>query len=408
MTNITRPTFGFPTFKSAAIPAATLLAPFVTLVLALSVTATAQTFTLLRQFRSGAGGINPEAGLILDAKGNLYGTTYNDGSSAVGTVFEISPTGRERVLHSFTGVTGDGAFPLYGALVRDSSGILYGTTSSGGIYDQSCLFGCGTVFKVDPFGEETILYSFTNANGGSSQPWFGLVRDSAGNLYGTTLFGGTLGSGTVYKIGPAGDEIVLYNFQNSSSDGGIPEGNLILDAKGNLYGTTESGGASFNGTVFEVAPNGTETVLYNFTGQADGGGPAAGLVRDSAGNFYGTAQYGGASGVGTIFKITLQGKETTLHSFTGGAADGADPFGGSLVRDSSGNLYGVTQSGGPSDFGVVFKLDPSGTETILHSFSGPDGKLPYGTLALDRSGNLYGTTYQGGAYGGGGVFKITP
>jgi uncharacterized repeat protein (TIGR03803 family) len=287
--------------------------------------------------------------------------------------------------------------------------MLYGTTSLGGILDQSCLFGCGTVFKVDPSGEETILYSFTdtNGNGNAYDPWFGLVRDLAGNLYGTTLFGGSFGAGTVYKVAPGGIEIVLYTFQDSS-DGGIPEGGLVLDAKGNLYGTTAFGGSSSAGTVYELVPNGDEKVIYRFTGQADGGGPAGGLVRDSAGNLYGTTQYGGNSGVGAIFKVTPEGQETTLYSFAGGPSDGVSPFAASLVRDSAGNLYGVTQTGGPSDFGVVFKLDPSGNETILHSFSGSDGKIPYGTLALDSSGNLYGTTYEGGAYGGGVIFKITP
>ena len=377
------------------------------LAFALCIPSNAQTFRILHQFRTGVGGINPEAGLVLDAKGNLYATTFNDGASDVGTVFEISPTGREKVLYSFTGINGDGAFPLYGTLVRDSSGNLYGTTQSGGLYDSTCLFGCGTVFKVDPFGEETILYRFTNTNGDGYQPWFGLVRDSTGNLYGGLPFSGPFAYGQIYKISDEGVETILYNFQGST-DGGMPEGSLVLDGKGNLYGTTSSGGTSFAGTIFQVTASGVEKVIYNFTGQADGGNPATGLLRDSSGNLYGTTENGGSSGVGTIFKVTPAGRETTLHNFAGSPSDGADPYSAGLVRDTSGNFYGVTQVGGPSDFGVVFKLDPAGDETILHSFSGSDGKTPYGTLALDSAGNLYGTTYEGGPYGGGVIFKITP
>lgn len=406
MTKLTRHHYEICALRSALKGAACLASCFV-FVFALSAASRAQTFKILHQFKSGQSGINPEAGLVLDTQGNLYGTTYNDGAYASGTVFEISAAGKEKVLHSFTGTRSDGAAPMYGSLAIDSSGILYGTTSGGGLFSQSCLFGCGTVFKVDPFGKETVLYSFTNANGDSYLPWFGVVRDSAGNLYGSTLFGGIFGAGIVYKIGPAGGETILYSFQNSP-DGSIPQGTLVLDPKDNLYGTTSSGGSSFAGTVFEVSPAGKENVVYNFTGQADGGGPSDGLVRDSSGNLYGTTQYGGSLGVGTIFKVTPQGQETTLYSFAGGGSDGASPSGASLVRDSAGNLYGVTQSGGASDFGVVFKLDSGGNETILHSFSGTDGKISYGTLALDSSGNLYGTTYEGGAYGGGVVFKITP
>jgi uncharacterized repeat protein (TIGR03803 family) len=182
---------------------------------------------------------------------------------------------------------------------------------------------------------------------------------------------------------------------------------LLLDSKGNVYGTTQFGGASAFGAVFGVSPSGEEKVLYSFNPPPDGIIPASGLIRDTAGNFYGTTGNGGASGFGTVFKVTPSGQETVLYSFTGGT-DGSIPLYGSLVRDAAGNLYGTTPSGGTSDFGVVFKLDTTGAETVLHSFSGADGKIPYGTLAVDKSGNLYGTTYEGGAFGGGVVFKITP
>jgi len=363
-------------------------------------TAPAQTFSLLHQFKSGPGGIRPADGVVLDAKGNFYGTTLDDGAFASGTVFKMTTAGREKVLYSFTGTGGDGAFPQYGTLVRDSSGNLYGTTPGGGINNQACLFSCGAVFKVDATGKESVLYSFTGTGGDGYSPWAGLVRDPAGNLYGMTPYGGAYNWGTVFKIDPAGKEEIVHAF-TGGSDGGYPWAGLTRDAKGNLYGTTV-----FN-TVFKIDPSGTLTVLYTFTGSPDGIDPQAGLIRDSAGNLYGTTESGGTSGYGTVFKVTAQGQESVLYSFTGGA-DGGGLRDSSLVRDSAGNLFGTTWRGGASDFGVVFKLDPSGTETVLHSFSGSDGKIPYGTLVLDKAGNLFGTTYEGGAYGGGVVFKITP
>ena len=369
--------------------------------------APAQTFTLLYQFRSGPGGINPYAGVVMDAKGDLFGTTYNDGAFAAGTVFRINAAGKEKVLHSFSQTDGDGAFPWYGTLAKDSSGNLYGTTLTGGIDGQLC---CGTVFKVTSSSEETVLYRFSGI-GGDGFPQAGVVRDSSGNLYGTTQNGGTDGAGTVFKVDPTGKKIVLYSF-TGSTDGAYPMAGVVLDAKGNLYGTTSGGGLyDFGGygTVFKVDPAGTETVLYTFMGSNDGGTPEAGVTRDAQGNLYGTTYSGGTDGAGTVFKVDTNGQETVLYNFTGGA-DGGFPVEASLVRDSAGNLYGTTPQGGASSFGVVFKIDTAGKETVLHnfSFSGSDGKIPYGTLALDKSGNLYGTTYEGGAYGGGVVFKIAP
>lgn len=375
-------------------------------ILALSAFTRAQTFSLLYQFKSGPGGANPYAGVIRDSSGNLYGTTYLDGAFAGGTVFKLTPAGKETALYSFTGIGGDGAFPYYGSLVRDSAGNLYGTTFQGGIRDQFCGLGCGTVFKVDSTGKETVLYSFTGTGGDGSLPFGGVVRDSSGNLYGMTWIGGRNGNGMVYSVAPDGKETILYSF-SGTPDGSDPYAGLIRDSAGNLYGTTPSGGSSYYGTVFELTPSGTETILYNFTGGADGGFPESGVIRDSAGNLYGTTEIGGASGLGTVFKVTAGGTETVLYSF-GGGTDGQNPAYGSLVRDKAGNLYGTTPSGGANDFGTVFKVDTTGKETILHSFAGRDGKLPYGTLVLNAKGVLYGTAYGGGAYGGGVVFKITP
>jgi uncharacterized repeat protein (TIGR03803 family) len=364
--------------------------------------ASAQTFTLLYQFKSGPGGINPYAGVVRDAKGNLFGTTYNDGAFASGTVFRINALGKEKVLHSFSQTDGDGAFPWYGTLARDSSGSLYGTTITGGLKGQLC---CGAVFKVTASGEETVLYSFTGF-GGDGFPQYGVVRDPSGNLYGTTQNGGPDNAGTVFKIDPTGTKTVLYSF-TGLSDGGYPMAGVVLDAKGNLYGTTSYGGPDTAGAVFKVDPTGKETNLYRFTGLNDGSLPYAGVIRDSHGNLYGTTYLGGTDGSGTVFKVDPQGRETVLHNFAGGN-DGLLPVGASLVRDSAGNLYGTTPQGGSTDFGVVFKIDAKGNETILHTFSGSDGKIPYGTLILDKAGYLYGTTYQGGAYGGGVLFKIAP
>ncbi len=367
----------------------------------LATVAPAQTFTVLYQFRSGTGGINPYAGVVLDAKGNLYGTTQYDGAFASGTVFRIDASGKEKVLHSFSQFGGDGVFPDYGTLVRDSSGNLYGTTIWGGV-SQQC---CGTVFKVDASGKEVVLYRF-NGTGGDGFPLAGVVRDPSGNLYGMTPNGGPDNAGTVFKIDSTGKRTILYSFMGSP-DGAFPQAGLLRDAKGNLYGTTINGGPSFAGSVFKVDPTGQETILYNFTGASDGDFPESGLIRDAHGNLYGTTFDGGSQSAGTVFKVDTSGQETVLYSFTGGA-DGGFPIEASLIRDSAGNLYGTTPQGGSADFGVVFKIDTTGKETVLHSFSGKDGKIPYGTLVLDKAGNLYGTTSEGGAYGGGVIFKLTP
>jgi uncharacterized repeat protein (TIGR03803 family) len=371
--------------------------------------ASAQTFHLLYQFRSGNNGSQPYASLVLDPKGNLYGTTMVDGAHSYGTVFKITPAGKETVLYSFKGTGGDGATPV-APLVRDAAGNLYGTTEYGGTYGGACrAFGCGTVFKVTPAGKETVLYRFTGTSGDGMNPWQGLVRDASGNLYGTTFNGGTDGIGTVFKVDPTGTETVLHSFNANNSDGSNPQGgSLIRDSAGNLYGTTTFDFSQGAGTVFKLDPSGTETILHTFSdGTGDGNWPYGTLVRDSAGNLYGVTNYGGTFGYGIVFKVDASNTETVLYNFSGNGGDGADP-GGGLVRDGAGNLYGTTNSGGSAYFGTVFKLAKNGTETILHSFSGNDGRLPELGLIRDPKGNLYGTTQFGGAHGAGVVFKITP
>jgi uncharacterized repeat protein (TIGR03803 family) len=372
--------------------------------------ASAQTFHLLYQFKAGNDGSQPYASLILDPQGNLYGTTTIDGAFGYGTVFKVSASGKETVLHSFTGTGGDGAMPV-SPLVRDNVGNLYGTTEFGGIFGGSCgANGCGIVFKLTPAGKETVLYRFTGKNGDGQNPFQGLVRDSEGNLYGTTFQGGASFFGTVFTVSAERKETVLYSFNpNNGVDGFFPfGGSLLRDAAGNLYGTTEEGGSGQAGTVFKLDPSGNETVLHGFTfGSGDGALPYGTLIRDSAGNLYGVTNAGGASQFGVVFKLDTSDTESILYSFSGTGGDGETP-GGGLVRDRAGNLYGTTNGGGNADFGTVFKLDASEKETILHSFSGSDGRFPDLGLVRDSKGDLYGTTQYGGAHGGGVVFKVTP
>ncbi len=356
---------------------------------------------VLHSFTGGTDGAYPEAGLVRDAAGNLYGTTAHGGAYGYGTVFRVSASGTETVLHSFTYNGTDGVDPEAG-LVRDTAGNLYGTTAQGGAYTY------GTVFEVSASGTETVLHSFTGGADGAS-PYAGLVRDAAGNLYGTTVSGGAYNYGTVFEVSASGTETVLHSF-TGGTDGRNPGAGLVRDAAGNLYGTTAYGGSYSNGTVFEVSASGTETVLHSFTGGTDGaypgeGGP--GLVRDAAGNLYGTTGEGGAYNYGTVFEVSASGAETVLYSFTGGAY-GEYPAAG-LVRDAAGNLYGTTVDSGIGAFGTVFEVSASGTETVLHSFTGgTDGASPRAGLVRDAAGNLYGTTVDGGAYTYGTVFEVTP
>jgi uncharacterized repeat protein (TIGR03803 family) len=350
--------------------------------------------TILYRFRS-HDGYSPAA-VIRDSAGNLYGTTRFGGTSDAGTLYEVDTAGKETVLYSFTGGT-DGGNPL-GGVVRDSAGNLYGTTNGG-------TSGWGVVYKLDTAGKETVLYSFTGGTDGGN-PLGGVVRDSAGNLYGTTNGGGTSGWGVVYKLDTAGKETVLYSF-TGGADGGETDAGVIRDSAGNLYGTTVAGGTSYAGVVYKVDTAGTETVLYNFTGGSDGGPPVAGVIRDAAGNLYGTTNGGGTSGTGVVYELDTAGQETVLYSFKGGA-DGAGPAGG-VVRDAAGNLYGATYFGGTSNAGVVYKLNTTDKETVLHSFTGgKDGGGPSAGVILDAAGNLYGTATVGGSKGGGVLFEIKP
>jgi len=285
------------------------------------------------------------------------------------------------LLHAFD-VT-DGATPV-ASLIRDSAGNLYGTTNAGGTAGE------GTVFKLGKAGALTVLHNFSGPDGSEPQP--SVLRDAAGNLYGTTAFGGTAGLGTVYKIDASGVQTVLYSF-TGGTDGEYPLGNLIRDKSGNLYSTTSAYPAGTGGTVFKLDTTGTLTTLHTFAG-ADGVVPTGNLVRNAAGNLYGTCSLGGAGG-GTVWKLNKAGTLTVLHSFDG--TDGNDPSGG-LIADAAGNLYGTATDGGSDNGGTVFRVaETDGSFTLLFNFDyGAAGGLPFGTLARDAAGNLYGSTITGG------------
>jgi uncharacterized repeat protein (TIGR03803 family) len=286
----------------------------------------------------------------------------------------------------------------YSGLLQSSDGNIYGTTAGGGTS------GRGTVFKITPSGIQSVLFSFP---AGSSDPYTGLIQGSDGNFYGTTGAGGTNDDGTVFKITPSGTETVLHVFAKSGSDGETPYAGLIQGTDGNFYGTTYFGGANGLGTIFKVTPSGTETVLYSFAAGSDGEHPYGGVVQGSDGNFYGTTYQGGSSGLGTVFKITPSGTETVLYSFAGGSSDGANPEAG-LMQGSDGNFYGDTLLGGAGALGTVFKITPSGAETVLHAFAGgSDGANPSANLVQGSDGNLYGSTGAGGTRGDGAFFKVT-
>ncbi len=354
----------------------------------------ATTETVLYSFTGNNGdGASPNAGLVADSAGNLYGTTVYGGASSAGTVFKLTPGGTATVLYSFTGGS-DGGNP-YGGLIADSSGNLYGTTQFGGAS------GAGVVFRLSPGGVFTALHSLDWSEG--AFPQARLLADSTGNLYGTAWNGGSSSCGTVFKLSPSGTLTVLYSF-TCTADGGHPYSDLLADSGGNLYGTTADGGAFNAGTVFKLSSSGAETVLYSFSGNPDGANPHAGLTADSAGNLYGTTVSGGVSNAGTVFKLSPSGTESVLYSFLCGA-DGANPY-ADLILDSAGSLYGTSTGGCAASNGTVFKVTSGGT-TMLYSFTGgADGAIPYAPLLADSTGNLYGTTYAGGTSFFGTVFKL--
>jgi uncharacterized repeat protein (TIGR03803 family) len=388
--------------------------------------AQAQTFTVLHTFTYGLDGASPYSGLAIDKAGNLYGTnTQGDGGQDEGTVYKLKRSGSSWVfspLFSFTGQT-DGAVPEAG-VIFGPNGTLYGTTQEGGVN------GNGTVFNLKPSASacrsalcpwtETVLYRFAGRPDGADPGYGDVIFGQTGNIYGTTISGGDNNLGTVYQLAPSGNgwtESVLYSFAGPA-DGAAPNHGVILDKAGNLYGTTVVGGSSNSGTVFELSPAGSgwgEKVIYSFQGASDGSNPTAGLIFDQSGNLYGATSYGGQGGHdgGTVFELSPFGGGWTfslLYSFTQGVGDDCGPY-GTLVMDGAGNLYGTTACDGIYNHGSVFKLTHSGgswTYTSLHDFTGgSDGNLPFCNVIFDGNGNLYGTALGGGIEFGV-VWEITP
>lgn len=375
--------------------------------------ALAQTETTLYKFAGGSDGANPTSRLTSDGQGNFYGTTFH-GGKGFGTVYEVSPDGsggwNESVLYDFTGPDG-GASPQHANVLLDNSGNIYGTAAAGGKY------GAGVVFELSPAGTswtETVLYSFTGGADGIA-PRGGLIRDSAGNLFGT--YGGgryTAHVGGIFELSPSGGnwvERVIY----SGSTSNLTAHGVTMDAAGNIFGVVSS-------KVIELSPNGSggwnPTVLLTFTSNlAEMGTP----VLDHAGKLYGTTALGGTHGCGKVYRLTKgnTGKwtATNLYAFrcpyqSGYNGDGYYPL-GNLVLDASGNIYGTTANGGTFKAGTIFKLvPPVGTgnyvEKILWSFNLDDGATPYDGLILDSAGSFYGTTYDGGTGDNGVVFRLTP
>jgi uncharacterized repeat protein (TIGR03803 family) len=385
--------------------------------LTLSQPAQAATEKILYSFTGTMDGDGPNAAVIFDAAGNLYGTTEEGGTTASGVVFRLTPnsdgTWSESVLYSFAGET-DGYAPA-GSLIFDGAGNLYGTTYGGGSE------GGGTVFKLSPTVSgpwtKTILLNFTGPNG--SAPQANLIFDAAGNLYGTTENGGSLEGGTVFELipgtGGTWTQNILFNFPiTSGRNQASPAAQLTFDSSGNLYSTALYGGTG-KGNVFELSPSGgswTIKNLHTFTGNPDGEYPEASVIFDTAGNIYSTTVAGGTSACscGTLFRLKPSGAawtERVLHSFSG--TPGNFP-GSGLVLDSANNLYGTAYETGTRLGGSAFKISlTTGAFTTLHTFgSAGDGEGPLGTLIFDSAGNLYGTTVFGGALGGGTVYEITP
>lgn len=408
------------------------------------------TETIVHNFAAGSDGANPIGPVVIEPNGSIVGATVQGSIANVGTVFELAPSSggyTEAQVYGFPATDGDN---VRGGLVADSAGNLYGVASGGSLNQcpNGGYIGCGSIFKLTPLAngtwQRTVIHNFTGSqNGDGAFPYAGLTFDAAGNLYGITS-DGIVGGGTVFKLSPTASGgwsfRTIYNFGSHHLDGYNPWGKLVLDAAGNIYGTTIAGGngsylnCNYCGTVFKLAPTAsgryTESVIYNFQGGNDGSFPTAGLILDSAGNLYGTTSEGGFfdsdQGFGVVFKLSPNSNgtwtESVLYTFNG-TTDGSDPR-GSLVFDAAGNLYGTTAVGGTGNCnygcGVVFKSTPTSSgpwnESVLYSFlANGDGAFPLSDLTFDAAGNLYGTASGGGASpnifcpeGCGTVFKLTP
>jgi uncharacterized repeat protein (TIGR03803 family) len=355
-------------------------------------------FTNLYSF-AGNDGAYPMDALVQGSDGYFYGTTYGGGAGGCGGVFKISSNG---VLSTLAPFLGGWCAETFAGLVQANDGYFYGARQEGPDYSS------GSVFRISPSGSLTTLYSFTDGTRGG-YPLASLVQGTDGYLYGTTPWGGTNDVGAVFKTDTQGVLTGLYSF-TGGKDGARPLAPLVQARDGNFYGTTHGGVliSTFYGYggVFKLDATGALSPLYSFSGRNDGAYPAAGLVQASDGYLYGTTSGGGTNGDGTVFKISTNGTLTSLYSFTG-AEDGVGPVAG-LVQRGDGCLYGTTQFGGARGAGTVFRISTNGEFTILHSFTGAkEGAQPNGGLAQGSDGGLYGTTAYGGTYGDGTVFRLT-
>lgn len=382
--------------------------------------AQAQTLTDLYNFSNGAAGSSPASGLIMDQAGRLYGTAQYGGAHGDGTVYRISHSGSGWTvapLYGFQGGT-DGAYPV-ASVAFGPNGTLYGTTSEGGYENNGTVFNlrpsasaCKTA--LCPW-TETVLYRFTGGSDGGFNGYSyadALVFDQAGNIYGTAADGGAYGYGVVFKLTQSGGswtESVLWSF-TGGNDGAVPLSGVIFDSAGNLYGTALLGGTHSQGVVYELSPSGSgwaQSILYSF-GSEDISQPYGGVTMDAQGNLYGTT--GGTDGDGEAYELTqANGNWTVSRRQIFSAYEGAYD---TPTLDAQGNLYGTIAMGGGGD-GEVFKLTPSGsgwTYTHFYDFNGENnnGYVPVGGVILDANGNLYGTTYAGGENGDGIVWEITP
>lgn len=380
--------------------------------------------SVLYNFNSYSGdGYYPYGGVIADKSGNLYGTV-SSGAAGYGAVYELANSGgtwNESLIHIFTGGATDGAYPQDGSLVFDKAGNLYGVTYQGGS------FGYGIVFELSLSGgkwTETILHNFAGYPKDGTYPTSGLVFDAAGNMYGTTYQGGSHNYGSAFIMTLSKGkwtEKVIHSFP-AGNGGDYPVGGLTVGKNGYFYGVTIYGGATYNDGIvyrlFQARGAWVAQTVYQFSGGADGANPYSALTMDAAGNFYATTYYGGASNLGTVYKLKAGSNNkythSVIYSFKGGNTDGEYPYYAPVTLDSKGNVYGTTYQGGSQyNEGTVYELKVSGTkykEVLLHPFedtSSNDGYYPRAGLLL-LNGKIYGATYAGGAHGAGVVFEVTP
>ncbi|MCU1302277.1 MAG: hypothetical protein JWQ87_2561 [Candidatus Sulfotelmatobacter sp.] len=385
--------------------------------------ASASTTQVIYSFTGGKDGEYLDTDLVVDSAGNIYGTTVQGGDFGGGTVFQLSPSGTgwtHTVLYSFTGGT-DGGEP-YKGVTLDAQGNLYGTAVTGG--GGSCEGGCGVVFKLTKSGgtwTQTVIHYFTGGSDGSG-PGSGVTFDQHGHLYGMTPTAGAYGLGSVYQLQPQTGGSwklhVVHAFTGGDDGSSGSAGRLILDGAGNLYGVATVGGAYGHGVAFEIVRSQTGWTLvplYAFKDQPDGASPYGGVIFDKAGNLYGTTYYAGVNDVGTVYKLTNANgswSETVLYSFKGGT-DGSSPI-STLVRDAAGNLYGTTSDGGTNcACGVIFKVrrnsNGSWTETVPYRFPGaPASGFAYNGMAPGPGGKFYGATTHGGPANDGTVYEFIP